>query len=98
MTEKKLYIRDMKTKLLRKLREKAKNEYWVEERKNDYSLKKIYILMGELSVGCGVFVPYEINTYENFEDAKISCDNLRYDYIEDYIKKRKKRPLTKIVY
>lgn len=51
--------------------------------------------MGKYSDVCG---PYEIDTYKNFEDAKEACDIIRYDYIEDYIKRRKKISQTKFVY
>lgn len=77
----------MKTKLLRKLKEKAKNKYWVEK-----SLKvssKPYMLKS---------VNGTIDTYSAFEYAKEICDTFRREYIEKYISELKKRPQTKIVY
>lgn len=44
--------------------------------------------------------PYTIHEYEEsgFEDAKKMCNEFRREYIEKYIKKRKKTTTTKIVY
>lgn len=60
----------MKTKLLRKLREKAKKGYWVEKSLGVYMVKS---------------VNGTINAYSSFECAKEGCDILRCYYIETYI-------------
>lgn len=84
---KKLYIRDMKTKLLRKLREKSKKRYWIEKALKVSS--KPYMLKS---------VNGTIDTYSAFEYAKEICDTFRREYIEKYISERKKRPQTKTIY
>lgn len=77
----------MKTKLLRKLREKSKKKYWIEKALGVSS--KPYMLNS---------LNGTINTYLSFKCAKECCDEFRREYINEYIQKRKKRPQTKNVY
>lgn len=77
----------MKTKLLRKLREKSKKKYWIEKALGVSS--KPYMLNS---------LSGTISTYSSFECAKHSCEIFRREYINEYIQKRKKRPQTKNVY
>lgn len=80
----------MKTKLLTKLRKKAKNEYIVRQELKDGN---VFYCIHEKYEECGGIVFYSRTTmrYYSLKKAKTKCDSLRNDYILQYVYNHKDR-------